>query len=374
MHARATFAKRANAFLWLVAAAGAGLIGVLSFAAADLPSLVSSGGAATGDGRVAYLQFGETADLLWLAPADDPDRREGLLRLPHAREFGVLPSLAPDGRRFAYTALPPETPEPTPETPADLWLAPVAAAEPTLLARGVDLLVPPVWSPDGGSVVARRSGTGFALVAFATAGGGERLLVASEAALFPVAFSPSGERLYYVALSAAGSHLWAFDLAAGAATPVARLAEGLTRDWALSPAGDRLAFLALNVTAERVSTRAFVLDLATGAVTPVGDRIADAFHPVWAPDGALAMGSLRPGSAAAGLLVVREGRATRLAGPRRGFDVPLAATADGRFIVRVFDGSSATDPGRPQLALVTEDGRRQPLVSGEVTLLGWIED
>ena len=382
MQARATLPKGANLALWLIAVLGVGLLGVLSLSLANvLPLQTSSGGVAYPAGRVAYFQFGETADTLWLADPQQPARREKILVLPHAREFGVVPSLAAAGGRFAFTALPPATAEPAPDTPADLWLAALdGQSEPVLLARGVDLLVAPVWSPDGASLVARRSAGAYQLVALDAASGGERLLVASEAALFPVAFAPAspagrpdGARLYYVELTRAGSELLAVDLATSATARVARLADGLTRDWALSPAGDRLAYLTLNVDQDSVSTRAFVLDLATTAVTPIGEADADAFSPVWSADGALAIGSLRDGRAGAGLIRISDGRASRLPGPARGFDVPLAATSDGGFVVRAFEGASTAAPGRSVLAVVGAGGRRQTIATGEVTFLGWIE-
>ena len=56
-------------------------------------------------------------------PAGAATSRTKLLSVPHAPEYGVIPSLSPDRRSVAYTVLPPETPAPGPDAPAELWVA-----------------------------------------------------------------------------------------------------------------------------------------------------------------------------------------------------------------------------------------------------------
>jgi Tol biopolymer transport system component len=335
----------------------------------------SSGGTPPGPGRVAYFEFGLSADSLWLVNPDNLTQRQRVFSVPHAREFGIVPSLAPDGRRLAYTALPANHPAPAPDTPAGLWVSDIAAnTQPLLLTDTADLRVPAAWSPDGSALVYRRSGAdGFALATQPVTGGEERVLAHSnpDEALFPVGFAPDSARFYAVALTEAGSRLLSIDVASGAQTELARLSSGLTREWSLSRDGRRLAFLDLKQTPDAISARAYILDLASGTLTPVTSAAVNAFGPVWQPDGALLVGTLGP-SGQANLVRADGGSMTLLPGPGRGFDVPLGFSRDGMFyIVRAFSGASATAPGAATLTLVDENGERHVIASGDVTFAGW---
>jgi dipeptidyl aminopeptidase/acylaminoacyl peptidase len=332
---------------------------------AATPSAPASGGP-----RLAYFEFGRNADLLWLVePASG--QRQRLFALPHASDFGIVPQLAPDGRRFAYTALPPNTAAPSAAAPAGLWLAGLAAEPRTrLIAVDVDLLVKPQWSPDGRALVFRRSAgdrPGLYLADLTT--NDERLLVGSSTGLFPVAFAPDGSSLYYAALSTTASDLYRIDLRGGSEPVlIARLYDGLTRDWALSPAGDRLAFLALSLDGGLARSRALLLDLASGQLSAISDAAADDFSPVWAGED-LTLG--RSAGGPSGLIKLGPDRLEGLPAPTAGFDVPLAFSAGAGYAVRSFSGSSTTSPGRATLAVISPDGSRHPIASGEVTLLGW---
>ena len=325
---------------------------------------------------IAYFEFGSDADTLWLADPAKPSKREKIMVAPHAVDFGVIPSLAPGGARFAYTALSPEMKAPSVDAPAELWLASLDGGKPVRIARGVDLLVAPVWSRDGGSVVVRRSGgSAYELLRVDVASGVMTTVVTSGEAVFPLAYAADGGLLYVQLTQQTGSTLMAAD-AAGKTRVVAALSEGLTRDWVLSPAGDKLAYLEMTLTTERMASRARVLDLATGAITPAGDENADAFRPVWRKDGTLVVGRLAAGEKSGGMVA----GGTALAGPKRGFDVPLAAgsnaasTGSGQaYIAQSFDGSSVRDPGASVLTLVAPSGEHVTIATGEVTFLGWIE-
>jgi hypothetical protein len=167
-----------------------------------------------------------------------------------------------------------------------------------------------------------------------------------------------------------GSLLRSVVLATGAQQDVAQLSQGLTRDWALSPDGGKLAYLEVSLGQDSAESRAFLLDLASGAVEPLtGDGVA-AFGPVWSADGRLALGLLDEASGRGSLELWQNGTITHIAGPQRGFDVPLSFTSDG-FVVRAFDGSSAAAPGRSSLVFIGAQGKRQNIANGEVTYLGW---
>lgn len=360
---------------WMVAIFGVVLLILLLLSfALEAPAPAPAPAAAAPAGHIAYFEFGTNADTLWLASAANPSDREAVFSAPHAPEFGVVPGLSPYGGHVAYTALAPATPAPGPDSPAGLWVASLAGnTAPRLIAGGVDLLVAPVWSPDAKRVVYRRSGAnGYSLVEMPADGGAERVLVTSPAdqALFPVGFTPDGATLYHVALSDGASQLFAIDTASGVQTPLLQLSGGLTRDWALSPDGSQLAFLALTYSPEAVNSRAYVVDLATAAMRPATDASLSAFGPVWDAEGGLVVGALnRDGESS--FVRIQDGDTSQVLGPGSGFDVPLAYSAGGAYLVRAFDGASATAPGRASLTLIDSNGGRRVLTSRDMTFVGW---
>ena len=65
--------------------------------------------------------------------------------------------LKPDGGSLAYTSLPPSIRRPSADSPAEVWLLNLSTGQARVLAANADLLVAPVWAPDGRSLVFRRS-------------------------------------------------------------------------------------------------------------------------------------------------------------------------------------------------------------------------
>jgi hypothetical protein len=296
-----------------------------------------------------------------------------LLILEHAPEYGVIPSLAPDGRRFVYTALAPETRAPAPDAPAGLWLATTDGTKPRMLADGVDLLVRPVWSADGSTVAFRRSPNDYKLMKLDLKTGQESELVASaDAALFPVSFT--GERVIYTAVDESGSSLRSVSLRSLETQTLAHLSSGLTRDWKLSPGGDRLAYLEMTLEGSGlVTSRALVLDIVKGDVTAVASDDGDEFSPAWSTTGELAVGRLAAGQRS-GAVQLMAPKAGALPGPERGFDAPLEwSPAGDSLLVRSFEGTSITAPGRSILAVIDRNGGRQRIAGGEITLVGWVK-
>jgi hypothetical protein len=317
---------------------------------------------------VVYAEFGLTVDTVYRADAARPSERTKIHTIAHAREFGIVAATSPDGRAFAYTVLPPDSLAPAPDTPAELWLAALDGGDPLRLAAGFDLRVRTVWKPDGSSVVLRRSSPAadaYELVAVDVTTAAESVLARSQSALFPVGFAPAGSAFYYASIDSAGSELHRVEVAGLTSPTVARLSDGLTRDWVLSPDGSKLAFLSLLPQGEdRFASRVQVLDLATGAVTPSSSN-GDEFGPAWTPSGDLVLGRLERG---AGVLVVG-GAAASLPD---GFDVPLSASRSGASIaVRSFTGASLTTPGLASLMTLGPDGKRRTIANGEVTFIGW---
>jgi hypothetical protein len=328
----------------------------------------SSAPANAGHDQILYALFGPTADRIVRSDPNDPERRIVLFEAAHAREYGIVAALAPDGAGIAYTLLPPSDLTPTPDSPAELWVATLEGAEPLRLAEGLDLLVRPMWASDGRSVVVRRSSgpAPYELLRISVATGAETPLAASDSALFPVGLAPSGD-LYYTEVGFLGSSL-AVVTPGGANRRIAQLSSDLTRDWTLSPEGTRVAFLALSDSFGRASSRVHVLDIASGEVELASPEGVDAFGPAWSTDGRLTYGQLSSNSGGTGIRL--DSQAT-LPSPARGFDVPLAWSPSGAGLaVRSFDGVSAHSPGRATLTVISPGGRRT-IATGEVTFIGW---
>jgi Tol biopolymer transport system component len=359
---------------WMVAIFGVLLLVLLFLSFALESRTPKAAPAVTSGGRVAYFEFGANADTLWLASASNTADRKAAFVARHASEFGVVPSLSPDGHQIAYTALSPQDAAPGPDSPADLWVASVTTgAQPRILASGLDLLVPPVWAPSGDNLVYRRSvADGYVLALTSTAGGDERVLISSPSgqSLFPIGFTPDGATLYDIALSDKGTQLFALDMASGEQTSIAQLSDGLTRDWALSPDGSQIAFLALTYTPNAINSRAYVVDLVTAQIEPVTDLAVSAFGPAWDTSGTLVVGTLSLDGAGS-LVRLQNGETTQTAATKGGFDVPLAFLPGGAYLVRAFDGASAATPGRANLTLIDTNGERHVMSSNDVTLVGW---
>jgi hypothetical protein len=346
---------------------------LLSFALETRAPATTPAAGTAPTGHVAYFQFGTTADTLWLASAADPSVRDAVFTAPHAREYGVVPSLSPNGRDMVYAALEPSIPAPAPDSPAELWYAPLTGIEPRVITNGVDLRVAPVWSPDAKRIVFRRSdATSYSLVEMPFDGGAERILAmsSSDYALFPVGFTPDGSTFYHVSLGRDGSQLIALDTASGHLTIAALLSNGLTRDWTLSADGSQIAYLAMNYTPEAISSRAYVLTLASGDIEPLTDLNVSAFGPVWDTQGGLVVGTLTPGGEGS-FVQVQDGRTSQVLGPDAGFDVPLEYLPGGAYLVRAFEGASAAAPGRASLTLIESSGERHVVSTSDVTFVGW---
>jgi hypothetical protein len=344
-----------------------GLIAVLSailisayIIASNRPPGASGAMAATE--FVTFARFDTKADVIITASADGSSQRK-LIEIPHAAEFGIVPALSPDGGHFAYTVLPPSNLAPAPDSPAQLWVASLDGSPPSWLGDGFDLLVKPLWSPDGTSVIARRPGSdgSFTLIRVDVRDGSTATAVTSLSAPFPVAFDSFGG-LLYASLSPAGTDLFRLDQ--GVSSTVAHLSDDLTRDWTLSPDGSRLAFVALSQSDQQMTSTIDVLDLESLALTH-GESSGNAFGPAWSAGGLLSFGRL---SASGGSIVAGE---TSIAAARGGFDAPLAWSKSSAIAVRSFESPSLSAPGRERLAVLTPSGARRTIATGEVTFIGW---
>lgn len=335
---------------------------------------------------VVFGEFGDLADTFFAAPADNLATKQAIASAAHAPGFGTNAALSPDGRRIAYTALPPDTLRPSAAAPAELRVVESGGAA-RLLTSGADLLVPPVWAPDGRSVVIRRSepadiGPGtFRLARIYLDGGREASLVEDDAGLFPIAFTPDGASLYYARVSPAGTDLFSVPARGGDPVAVAHLSDDVARDWRLSPDGSRLTYLVQVLQDDRYTFVARVLDL-TGSGLGGLDALnrsqagaADEFGPVWWPDGSKVVLGRVQGNAPAPARIVSAtvGDEQPLGDLDRGFDVPLSVAPSGGFVaVRSFKEGTPLQPGPNFVEIVGPAGRVALSDRSDVAVLGWL--
>lgn len=136
---------------------------------------------------------------------------------------------------------------------------------------------------------------------------GEVRLVDSFAPVASIASSPvtDGSTVLWVRPSARGHEVRELDLASGTSRTVYRSDAEIS---GLALASDRVAFTTVGIG----STHSFVMDRATGEVTPV-DGFTFSYVQSLAPDGVIVTASEGGDAAAASWLVRRDGTRTRLA-------------------------------------------------------------
>ena len=347
----------------------------------------ASGTPGAGGPTLLYREFGSGADTLWVAPAASPTDRKSVAQIEHAADWGIVAALSPDGSLVAYLVLTAGSQDPGRE--AQAWVLDVGSGEKRHLADGFDLRTRPVWSPESDVIVLGRNGpqgdTGseISLVGVDVTDGNQDVLWTEPdvLGLFPIgySFAPAvGGALVYARYGLSGADLgWL-----GAETPSVHVANESPRDWHLSPDGTQVAFLARQRTDGRIAARALVTGLSAESqavlvLTAVPDAV-DNFNPVWRDDETVTVGRTpAEGEAAAAAVVVSLVTGTVEAvepGPEQGFDVPVAWSDDGRYlVVRSFEGSSAADPGREQLTIIEEGSERKAVdEQGSLEFIGWL--
>jgi Tol biopolymer transport system component len=332
-----------------------------------------------------YREFGSGADTLWIAPAASPTDRKSVAQIEHAPDWGVSASLSPDGSMVAYLVLATESQDP--DRGAEAWVLNVNSGEKRHLADGFELQVRPIWSPENETIVAVRLGpqgeTGgeMSLVGVDVTDGSENVLRTEPdvLGLFPIGYSSApaiGGALVYARITISGTDFgWV-----GADTPLHATNESAL-GYHISPDGTRVAYLARQRTDGRFAMRTFVTELGAPDATPLEVAAVpegtDHFSPVWRDDATVTVGRTpaEGEAAAAALLVSLDGGAEDVEpGPDQGFDVPVAWSPDGRYlVVRSFEGASAADPGREQLTII-EEGSGREVVGGQgsVEFIGWL--
>lgn len=362
-----------------------------------------------------YREFGREQDTIWRVVPSDPSQRQVIAVIPHRADWGIIPSLSPDGKRLAYLTLPEGAVDRSFQ--AEAYILDLDSGKTELIAQGVDLQLRPLWSPDGELLFVRRilldqevTILQVQVSAMGDQQGAEDSLIepvlkadlSDVLALIPIGFADDERSVYFARISAGsagGTLLGAFVPAAVepvATTPpdgppaspspqttfVVTLSEDqIARDYGLSPDSSKLTFLVQEPVQGRLVFRTFVADLVGMSVARLsteGLGIAGHLRPLWHPDGARISVGLLPsgGDPGAVALVPPDGGAPSfLPSPDPGFDVPLSWAPDGSYLaVTSFDGVSLVNPGDARLLLVAPSGHRISVADGpDVEVVGWVK-
>lgn len=330
--------------------------------------------------RLLISEFGDDADTLVAVDPADVSSRTTIATIEHAPGFGVFPALSPDGKAIAYTALPTDAPNPSPASPAHAAVVDVNDHV-TVLADDVDLLVAPVWSPDGASIVVRKNtpaddsaGT-FELILLGRDGARSTITTWSTASVFPIAFAPDGSKLYFATLNTNGTDLYSVAPDGSSETRIAHLSDEIARDWTLSPDGATLAYSVAESGAQpQMVTK--TLDLATGAAANAvsGDGTHMEFNPQWEADGDLTVTSVKPDGGSEAISVGAAGATESYTDRSDAIDLPLGWSPNGdRLAVRSVDGAAPRDAARSHVELVDRTGGRARVSeNADVLIVGWL--
>ena len=391
VHAVAAFAKPAI----VSGAIGAAAIGGwFAFDKLDPRGAVSPFQQVQGHGqRLLISEFGDRTDtIVAVDPADVSGARTSIATIDHAPGFGVFASLAHDGKAIAYTALPADTAKPGPSSPATAAIVDVGGAV-TVLADDVDLLVPPIWSPDDASIVVRKntaSGSGdsagsFELLLLGRDGTRATITTWHSASVFPISYAHDGSKIYFATLNNTGTDLYRVAPDGSNETKIAHLSDEIARDWRLSPDGATLAYsVATSGANPAVVTK--TLALGTGAASeavapnslPVGPPSTGVargeLNPAWQPGGKLTISALKLDGGGDAVAVDAAGATSPITTNNAGIDLPLEWAPDGATLaVRSLDGKTPFDASASHVELVRDGNRQRVSDNADVLIVGWLK-
>ncbi|TAJ18510.1 MAG: hypothetical protein EPO65_08905 [Dehalococcoidia bacterium] len=344
----------------------------LAFGTLRLLPLFSRDEPAEGVPLAVFAEFGELADRVYSAPADDPTKRTLLATLEHAPGWGLNPAAVTRDSRAVFLLAPSEGGGR--DTPAEVWTIDLKTGQRSRLASDADLLIQPVLNRDGSILYRRSTGQKQEIVRLDPGTGTRRATYSEETAfgIFPVGEDADGD-LIIARLSTKGTDL--ARVREGSVQVIVHASDHLARGWQIAPDGKSLAYLAPEVRGERVVYRTHVVSLPDGKPRSVAEtpEAADHFNPAWTPDGGLTVGQdARTGAGA--ITLIDDARPRTLRAPDRGFDVPLSWSGGGTYLaIRSFDGDTASNPGNERTVLLGPDGERYPIAApGDVIFIGWI--
>jgi Tol biopolymer transport system component len=212
------------------------------------PDAATSGAATVAQPWLVFAEHRDGVTTFWSARPEEPADRRQIATVRHDPEWGIRASLSPDGRRIAYTTMPPGGRDPDGE--AVLTILDLDGKTSRRVATGIDARTTPVWRGSDRVIVQRRGLIGAGELVEVETSGEERPLVAAEAGrrLFPIDVGPDG-RLYVADFGPQETRLRVVD-AKGAVYDTGRLTDGPARGFALAPDGSALAFLSLVLSDE----------------------------------------------------------------------------------------------------------------------------
>lgn len=299
-------------------------------------------------------------DVIGVVRADQPSQVIEVARVPHLDGFTPVGTASPGGRFVAVVVADAGTPV---LPSASLLVVDLETGRVKRLASGMEPGQRPLWSPDGQSVIVSRPGAagsaGVIDVLRVTLDGGSRLLWSQTAlGVYPVGWRDG--RLLTVAIDERGSTLQADG------QDLVHLSTSITRDWAVAPDGEAIAFIEVTTAAGvRYEPRVAWLSGDGVSAQAAAPGAGMSLGATWKPGAGPIFGDVpgRPGEPTASAQALRAGS---------GFDIPLAYSPDGStLIVTHWDGSSFDAPGRPALHLIRGDQR--VALEGFGGFLGWVQ-
>lgn len=262
----------------------------------------------------------------------------------------VALALSPDGGRIAFDLL------------GILWTMPASGGPLTRLTGDFDDLGQPDWSPDGARIAFQSYRTGnFHIWSIAADGGEMRQHTDGPYDDREPRWSPDGRTIAFSSDRTDGRYaIYLLDVASGRVTP---LSAGTTNDSepAWSPDGRRVAYVQGGV-------KLVTIDIASRAVTEIVavPASADRFNPngilapAFAPDGALAYTMLQPGA-----LTLMSGDKALVTGEDL-YPFRPAFTKDGAILYgsggkvrRLRGGTSSIIPFTAKIPVTTPDYRKK---------------
>lgn len=344
------------------------LLAILPIAAGIVTDVFGAGthstafaSAPSGDYAV-YIDSGEEADQVMVAPADNPGDAMPIAEIEHLPGFSLRGAVSPDGTRAAIVAVEAGT---LAHPGASLLVVDLESGEVVRAATNVDHLQQPAWTPDSRAVVVTRGGDQApgpvsVLRVDASGNGDETLLREHDAVLgvYPVGYDAEG-RLVSVVINGEGSTAYRDG------EPAAHLSGGITRDWALSPDGESLAFVETSPGSAYVPRVAALDGSQSAALAQSGAPVGQALGAAWTPGGEPAFGfePAEDASTSGGPGVLGQSL-------DKGFDVPLGYSKSGdAAAVRHWSGDDFDSPGDVTIQVVTGNGRTA--LPGATGFLGW---
>jgi hypothetical protein len=322
------------------------LAGIFSRSTSDAPSPPTAPvGLAALPGAIVYSVTVGRSDVIYIRDLSDPSSTRVVASFPvNLIDLHVRGATSPAGSDLAVLYL-----ESGGGAEARLSLINLQSLQRRDVPGTFDYLSRMAWSPDGERLVLTRKvrtsdpSRGFALVEVEADALTERTLHVFEnaLALAPIGFGADG-RLLAVVVSQEGSSLWAHG--ESGAVALTRFSPGLTSDWALSPDGDRVAFID-HIGVGNRNRAGRILAIATGKVTdfaPEGEQLGATWRPgspvpdFGGPDGSVGLAGAADGA----------------------YLVPIAWTPDGRYLVATVVDPSGAEAGAPgAVEIVSAEGR-----------------